>query len=79
MENKNKYPEHIMKTLRQRLNLEPDDTSSDDIINLYSPSEALDELLIWEGIIGYTSTIKYWIEVVYGLDIDALAEETGDL
>ena len=76
MENKsnNKYPEHIMKVLRQRLDLEEDDTSRDDFLNIYSPSEAFEEMLIWEGIIGYANTIKYWIESIYGIDIDTLAD-----
>ena len=72
----NKYPEHIMRTLRQRLGIEPNDTSEDAEINTYSPSEAFEGMLHWEGIIGYTETIKYWIESIYGIDIDALAEES---
>lgn len=68
----NKYPEDIMKTLRQRLGLKADDTSRDNLINSYSLSDAFDEMLKWEGIIGYTSTIKYFIESIYGIDLDAI-------
>lgn len=74
----NKYPDHIMKTLRQRLGLDEDDTSRDDFINIYSPSEAFEEMLNWEGILGYAGTIKYWIESIYGIDIDALVTESED-
>jgi hypothetical protein len=75
---KNRYPEPIMKTLRKRLGLEAEDTSRDNLINTYSPSEAFDEMLKWEGIIGYTGIIKYWIESIYGIDIDALATESEE-
>ena len=71
----NRYPEHIMKVLRQRLGLDEDDTLRDDEINIYSTSEAFEEVLNWEGILGYASEIKYWIESIYGIDIDALATE----
>ena len=74
----NKYPEHIMKVLRQRLGLDEDDTLRDDEINIYSPSEAFEEVLNWEGILGYANTIKWWIESIYGIDIDALAEEMSE-
>ena len=40
----NRYQEHIMKTLRKRLGLEADDTSRDEFINTYSPSEVLDTI-----------------------------------
>ena len=75
---KNKYPEYIMKVLRQRLGLDEDDTLRDDEINIYSPSEAFDEMLFWEGICGYTDTIIYWIEGIYGIDLDALVTEMED-
>lgn len=69
----NKYPEHIMKTLRKRLGLKEEDTSRDNLINTYSPSEAFDEMLKWEGIIGYTSTIKWLIQNIYGVDLDTIS------
>lgn len=75
MKNKNKYPEHIMKVLRQRLGLEADDTSRDNEINTYSPNEALEEVLTWEGICGYGSIIIWWIESIYGIDLDTLSTE----
>ena len=66
----NKYPEHIMEILRQRLGLDEDDTSRDDEINIYTPSEAFEEVCNWEGLLGYADTIKEWIEDIYGIDLD---------
>ena len=66
----NRYPEYIMAALRQRLDLEADDTSRDEEINLYSPDEAFEELLLWEGLIGYCNHIKMWIEDIYGVNVD---------
>lgn len=51
------YPEHIMKTLRQRIGLEEDDKSQDAELQMLTPQEALSECLEWEGIRGYTSWI----------------------
>lgn len=51
------YPEHIMQTLRKRINLEEDDTSRDEELQMLTPQEALSECLEWEGIHGYTSWI----------------------
>lgn len=68
-----KYPAHIMATLRQRLNLEPNDKSRDTEINLYTPNEAFEEVLLWEGFIGYEYTIKMWIESIYGIDLDEVS------
>lgn len=74
----NRYPDFVMETLRQRLDLEADDTSRDYELNMYSPSEAFEEMLNWEGILGYADTIKYWIESIYGVDLDAMEYEEDD-
>lgn len=71
----NRYPDFVMETLRQRLDLEADDTSRDYELNMYSPSEAFEEMLNWEGILGYADTIKYWIESIYGIDLDTIEVE----
>lgn len=68
-ENKNRFPEYIMSALRQRLDLEADDTSRDEEINLYSASEAFEEFLAWEGLVGYVHHIKMWIEDIYGIKV----------
>lgn len=67
---RNKYLEHIMEILRQRLGLDEDDTSRDEEINIYTPSEAFEEVLTWEGFLGYAYTIKSWIKDIYGIDLD---------
>ena len=68
----NKYPENIMGYLRQRKGLEPDDTTRDNEINLMTPNEAFEEVLEWDGLIGYAYIIKRWIEDIYGIDLDAM-------
>lgn len=52
----------ILFKLREALGLSFDDTSRDSEIRSYSLEEALDVLLRYEGIIGYTSTILGWID-----------------
>lgn len=66
----NEFPEYIMAILRQRLDLEADDTSRDVEINSYSCSEAFEEVLAWQGIIGYARHIKGWIEDIYGVVLE---------
>lgn len=64
------YPEYILRTLRQREDLEETDTSMDDKFNNYSPNKAFKEMLEWEGIIGWDNTIKSWIRDIYGVDLN---------
>lgn len=71
---KNKFSESVMELLRQRLGLEEDDTSRDNEINSYSMNEAFDEVLIWNGIIGYGNEIRSLIDDIYGLCIDDFNE-----
>lgn len=66
---KNKLPEHIMKMLRLRLGLNEEDTSEDDFINSYSDDKVFSEILTWKGFIGWSKTIKGWIEDVYGVKL----------
>ena len=68
----NKFPENIMRYLRQRKGLEPDDTTCDNEINTLTPNEAFEEVLEWNGLIGYAYKIKRWIEDIYGIDLDAM-------
>jgi len=71
------YSDFIMTRLRQRLDLDEDNTSKDEQIMQMSFYDVLDEFLIWEGIIGYTSVIvmvikelcrEGWIEFEKGED-----------
>lgn len=64
-----KYPDHIMEKVRQRLGLEPHDTSRDADINNMSQDEVFQHCLYWEGIIGYENTIKGWIKDIYGVEL----------
>lgn len=66
----NKYPGYIMRKLRQRRGLEPDNVSSDEILNNFSPQQAFKEVLSWEGLINWDETIKEWINDIYGINID---------
>ena len=51
----NNYPEHILRVLRKRNDLEEDDTSRDEEFQNMAPARVLRECLEWEGIIGYGS------------------------
>jgi len=64
------YPDYIMEKVRQHLDLEPYDTSRDSEINDMSRNEIFRRCLEWEGIIGYDSTIKYWIKDIYGVTLE---------
>ena len=68
------YPKDIMEALRQRKNLEPDDTSRDDEISSMSPNEVFEEVLEWNGICKYAYTIKRWIKNIYGIDLNEMGQ-----
>lgn len=61
-----KYSEYIMRNVRERLGLEPDDTSEDDRVEEMSSYEVIDHYLKWEGIIGYTHEIISLVTEVKG-------------
>ena len=65
----NRYPENIMQRCRERLGLEPDDTSRDSEINIYSPREAFDECCNWEGLICWGDTLLGWVEDCFGIEL----------
>lgn len=67
--NPNKYSESIMECVRQRLGLERYDDSRDEEINELSPDEILEHLCNWNGLIGYATTIKSWIEDIYKIKL----------
>jgi len=67
---KNKYPEYIMKRLREREGLGENDTREDEYLNTLTPNETLKEMLEWEGLLGYAETIKGWIKDIYGVDLN---------
>ena len=65
------YSDNIMEALRQRLGLEENDTSKDDLIMEMEPEDVLDMYLCWEGIIGWTGRIIEIVEEVYRVDLEA--------
>lgn len=65
----NRYSEHIMWKIRCNLGLDGNDSSRDNEINQMSPAEALESVCNWEGLINYASTIRSWINDIYGTDI----------
>jgi len=65
-----RYPENIMSTVRLYHGLDKLDTSKDEQINEYQPNEVFDIVLKYEGIEGYSYTIKNWIKDIYGIDLD---------
>lgn len=68
--NMRKYPEYIMYYVRQRLGLEPYDTSKDDAINAMSESEIFAHVCDWNGLIGYSNTIMIWIKDIFRKDLN---------
>lgn len=64
-----KYPEYIMRYVRERLDLEPDDTSKDEEINMMTPTEVFTEWLEWQGIIGYSDTILQAVEDIFDIEL----------
>lgn len=68
--NSNKYPESIMECVRQRFGLEKYDDSRDEEINQLSQDEVLEHVCNWNGLLGYSSTIKSWIGDIYKINLD---------
>lgn len=64
-----KYPEEIMRNVRQNLGLKPDDTSKDEIIMSMDKEDVLDRCLTWEGICGYGSLILSMVNGIYETDL----------
>lgn len=62
-------PKYIMKNLRQRIELDENDTSQDEEILGLSGFEFFDEWLKWNGILGYTRDIIDAIYFAYGIDL----------
>ena len=65
-----KRPEYLKRIIRQNLDLEPDDKSQDDKIEQMSNDELFNRRLEWEGIVNWGSTIKRYVEDIYGVDLD---------
>ena len=75
MEAKERYPEGIIRYLRQRKGLDADDTSHDEQLQAMSPSLVFAETLEWNGLLGgWDYQIKGWIKDIYGIDLDEIAK-----
>lgn len=49
---KKKYPEYVLRYLRQRWGMKPDDTSRDEAFQRMESKRVFEEVLIWNGLIG---------------------------
>lgn len=77
MKAKERYPEGIIRYLRQRKGLNVDDTSHDEQLHAMSPSDVFAETLEWNGLLGgWDHQIKDWIRDIYGIDLDEIAEQS---
>ena len=76
-----KYPIHIMETVRKCLDLESNDTSLDHEIADMTPNEVFQHVTRWNGLLGgYDYTIKEWVKSIYGVDLNEISvkqERTG--
>lgn len=69
------YPQHIVEIVRERLDLEPDDTSLDMKIANMSKNEIFKHVVGWNGLLGgYDITIKGWIRSIYGVDLNDIEQ-----
>lgn len=69
MTNVKKYDEFVMRNLRERRGLEPDDKSEDDEILQMSKRKTVEEYFAWEGIIGWGDAMIRVIKEVYGVNL----------
>lgn len=60
----NKYLDYIVEKVINNLGC-----SREDVYEM-SPYEVLGSVLNWEGMIGWQSQIKSWIEDIYNVDLD---------
>lgn len=66
--NSNKYPENIMRYVRQNLGIDEYDDSCDAEINRMTADEVFECVCNWNGLINYASTIKSWVSGIYKTD-----------
>lgn len=68
---KKKYPEYVLRYLRQRWGMKPDDTSRDEAFQRMEPKRVFEEVLVWDGLLGgWGSQIIGWIKDIFGVDLD---------
>ena len=59
------YSNYLMRSVRQNMGLDEDDTSRDDAIMEMDSYELLDRFLEYEGIIGYTQKIVNILKEIF--------------
>ena len=64
-----RYPEHIMKIIREVHGIEPVNHNYDAAFQLLEPVEVFKQVLEWEGIIGYDHQILVWIRDIFKVDV----------
>ena len=64
------YPDYIVRKLREADVYE----SSEEELQELSPNEALEMILNYEGIFGYTSTILGWIQDIFKIKLSPYGE-----
>lgn len=65
------YGGSVMRDLRERLGVEPNDESRDGEIMSRTPNENFKELCEWNGLLGSICTnIKSWVLDIYGIDLE---------
>ena len=65
------YPEYILKKLRVFNYLEEDDTSRDEDFQELPAKEVFDQVMKFDGIIGYRDTMLRWIKDIFGIDLSS--------
>lgn len=65
------YPEYVLRYLRQRWGMKPDDTRRDEIFQGMDPKRVFSEVLIWNGLLsGWDRQIIGWIKDIFGVDLE---------
>lgn len=67
--NKNKYPEYIMKCVRQAMGYKEFDFTHDEEINNFSHDKILKYVCQWNNLINFSDSIKTWIQDIYKIDL----------
>lgn len=71
--NLKKFPESIMKDLRERYGEGENDTSVDQKIMERPPREIFREICEWNGLIGmHSERILSWVQSIYGFTFEEL-------
>ena len=63
------YPDDIMRGVRERLGVTPNDTSMDAEIAAMDKVEVMRQWLEWEGICGYTSLVVELVQDIFGVEL----------